>query len=509
MIAVDNLGALFARHGASDKLAFIGLDSGLNEKRYSYADLDGLADGVARSLRDKGLQRGERVAILAANSVESIATALGTMRAGCIVVPINFRFPPKLIDFVIGDSGARLVYCDQARLANVPAGLPRIVFDGAEAASAFSSHLDRGPFETVAPASNETAMILYTSGSTGKPKGVLLSHQSHTWVVKTRLADGMPEDERLLIAAPLYHMNALSLSLLSIAAHATTVLLPEFTAAAYIKAIDRYRCTFLTSVPPMIAMMLREKALLASADLSSVRAIRMGSAPVSESLLARISEVFPQARIENAYGTTEGGPVVFGAHPGGIAVPRLSVGHARPEVATRLIDDAGQESDQGMLQVKSPGLMKGYHQRPDLALPFTADGFYDTGDVFRRDAAGFHYFVGRRDDMFVSGGENIHPGEVERMLEQHPGVLQACVVPVEDDIKGQKPVAFVVARREVALDPDDLKRYALANGPAYQHPRFIWLLDAMPLASTKKIDRQALVADAARRMAAFAAGSAH
>lgn len=506
MSPLENLGALSRRPGDPGKLAFIGLDANLNESRQTYTGLDALADGVARSLRDKGLSRGDRVAILAANSVEFIAAALGIMRAGCVVVPVNFRLTAKQIAFIIADSGARLLYCDPPRLADAPAGLPHVVLDGSGPESAFARQLNRGPFRPLKPAPGEIAMLLYTSGSTGKPKGVLLSHQSHAWIVRTRLADGLREDERLLIAAPLYHMNALALALLSLAAHATTVLLPQFTAAAYSEAIERYRCTLLTAVPPMIAMMLRETALLASADLSSVRAIRMGSAPVSERLLARILEVFPHARIENAYGTTEGGPVVFGAHPRGLPTPRLSVGHARPEVATRLVDEAGQESDLGVLQLKSPGLMKGYHQRPELPLPFTADGFYATGDVFRRDADGFHYFVGRRDDMFVSGGENIYPGEVERMLEQHPGVLQSCVVPVDDEIKGQKPAAFVVARQDATLDPAELKRFALANAPAYQHPRFIWLLDALPL-SSNKIDRQALRAEAARRVAAQRAGS--
>ena len=146
--------------------------------------------------------------------------------------------------------------------------------------------------------------------------------------------------------------------------------------------------------------------------------------------------------------------------------------------------------------------MLGYHNRPDLCAAITADGFYVTGDVFRRDADGFHYFVGRSDDMFVSGGENIYPGDVERMLERHPDVAQACVVPIDDEIKGQKPVAFIVAKPGRAPSEDAIKTFALANAPAYQHPRFVWFLDRLPLASTNKIDRAAL--GAARRRSAFA-----
>ena len=124
--------------------------------------------------------------------------------------------------------------------------------------------------------------------------------------------------------------------------------------------------------------------------------------------------------------------------------------------------------------------------------PLTPDGFYITGDVFRRDSDGFHYFVGRTDDMFVSGGENIYPADVERMLERHPDVAQAAVVPIDDDIKGQKPVAFVVSKPGRRPSEDEIKRFALANAPAYAHPRFVWFVDELPLASTNKVDRALL-----------------
>ena len=139
-----------------------------------------------------------------------------------------------------------------------------------------------------------------------------------------------------------------------------------------------------------------------------------------------------------------------------------------------------------------PGGDERLSQSPGRAPPLTADGFYITGDVFRRDENGFHYFVGRTDDMFVSGGENIYPADVERMLERHASVAQAAVVPIDDDIKGQKPVAFIIRKAGHALSEDGVKQFALANAPAYQHPRFVWFVDELPLASTNKLDRAAL-----------------
>jgi acyl-CoA synthetase (AMP-forming)/AMP-acid ligase II len=319
-------------------------------------------------------------------------------------------------------------------------------------------------------------------------------------VVKTRLGGEDLSRHRYLIAAPLYHMNALALSKLACAAHATIVLLPRFTARGYIEATQRYACTWLTAVPPMIAMMLREQELLEQSDLSSVAFIRMGSAPVSASLMAAIRHALPQASVTNAYGTTEAGPVVFGPHPQGLPQPELSVGYPHPQVQLRLVDGDNRDADQGMLEMKCPAVMLGYHNRPDVPSPITPDGYYITGDVFRRDAQGFHYFVGRTDDMFVSGGENIYPTDIERMLERHPDVAQACVVPIVDAIKGQKPVAFVMVKPGRAPSDDDIKRFALKNAPAYQHPRFVWFVGELPLASTNKVDRHALQALAEERV---------
>ena len=452
-----------------------------------------MANGVARALAKRGLQRGDRVALLSANRAEYIAAYYGIMRSGFVAVPVNFKFPRDTIHFIIRDCRrkARILRC--AARGGLPADIPSVTFG----ATPFDAFLDPGPFDAVTPAQNEPAMFLYTSGSTGTPKGVVLSHQSHIWVVETRLAPGL-DRHRYLIAAPLYHMNALALAKLACAAHATIVLLPQFSAPAYIAAIGQYRCTWLTAVPPMIAMMLRETAALAATDLSSVEFVRMGSAPVSASLMAALHDALPRASVTNAYGTTEAGPVVFGPHPKGLPQPELSVGYPHPLVSLRLVDGGNRDAAQGVLEMKCPALMLGYHNRPDVAPPLTPDGFYITGDVFRRDADGFHYFVGRTDDMFVSGGENIYPADVERMLERHPDIAQAAVVPIDDDIKGQKPVAFVIKKPGRTLDAEAVKRFALANAPAYQHPRFVWFVDELPLASTNKLDRAALHADGGR-----------
>src|SRR5262245_53772643 len=490
MSKFTNLGDLIRRDRDLSKVAIIDLGGEEIPREFSYRQLDAMANGVARALVKRGLARGDRVGILSANRAEYVSAYFGIMRAGLVAVPLNFKFPRHTIHFILRDAGAKLVFCDRQRAPDTPAEIPSVQFGGG-GPDGFDGFIEPGLFDAVVPQPREPAMFLYTSGSTGTPKGAVLPHLSHMWVVETRLAPGL-DRHRYLIAAPLYHMNALALAKLACAAHATVVLLPQFTATAYIEAIGRYRPTWLTAVPPMVAMMLREKAAMAHTDLGSVEFLRMGSAPVSASLMHAIHQALPQAAITNAYGTTEAGPVVFGPHPRGLPQPEMSVGYPHPQVELRLVDGGRRDAGQGVLEMRCPALMNGYHNRPDVKPPFTADGFYVTGDVFRRDAEGFHYFIGRSDDMFVSGGENIYPADVERMLERHPDIAQAAVVPIDDDIKGQKPVAFVVSKPGRRPSEHEIKRFALANAPAYAHPRFVWFVDELPLASTNKVDRALL-----------------
>lgn len=491
----DNLGAFAPEYHHSDRTAFITPLDETQQQEITFRQLHAQADAIGLGLLQYDWPQGSRVAILARNSIDYIASLLGIMRAGLVAVPINFRFPSDTIEKIIADSDSRLLLGDEDQLVRVGNALPKVGFG-----PALSKLQQSGILPIFAPSVEDLALLLYTSGSTGMPKGVRLTHASHRWVVATRLAQRELAGEQVLIAAPFYHMNALALTLLTLASHVTTVLLPQFDSRRYLQAVDRYRCTWLTAVPPMIAMMLREKDLLDSYDLSCVRVIRMGSAPVSESLYQALRHWFSQVSIINAYGTTEGGPVVFGPHPQGITTPSGSPGVAHSAVSLRLRNEAGEDDDEGVLEMKSPALMNGYHQRPEVPEPFSVDGYYITGDVFRRDEQGFYWFVGRRDDMFVCGGENIWPSEVEKLLERHPQVQQACVVPVVDDIKGQKPAAWVISRAGEHPTPDELKRWTLEHGPAYLHPRHIWLTDHFPLAGTNKVDRRALQVEAEQQV---------
>ncbi|WP_158791959.1 class I adenylate-forming enzyme family protein [Granulicella sp. L60] len=492
-----NLGDALWSEGAGNSPALIDLGAGPDPVVYSYDQMHHLRRAIARGLYAQGLTRGDRIAILSANRTEYLAVYLGAMTAGLIPVPINIKFPRSTVDYILKDSGAKMLFVDQARDTPEVRNLPTIVFDEAAGSdSSFSTFLDHGAFGTVEPLHGETALLLYTSGSTGIPKGVELSHQSHLWVLQKRIRSSSSPRLRTLVAAPLYHMNALATAHAALAQGDSVVLLPGFDAQHYVDAIGRYSCNALTAVPTMFSMILKRQDLLDEADLSSVRMIRMGSAPVSPSLFRSLRDLFPEATILNVYGTTEAGPIVFGDHPHGLARPPLSLGYAHPEVELRIEGNSEGEA-QGVLEIRSPALMTGYYDQPELTRKvFTEDGFYRTGDIFRRDPEGFYFYVGRADDMFSCGAENIYPGEVEKTLSEHPAVQEVAVVPVPDEIKGAKPVAFIVLRQGKVTSEQDLKQFALLHAPAYQHPRRIWFVPELPLAGTNKIDKQALLTTA-------------
>jgi len=481
-----NLGAPFIAHANAMRTAFFDLSDAARPRAVSFGELDAMCNAVARGLVQAGLQAGDRIGLLSLNRVEFVSSLLGAMRAGIVPVPVNIKLAAESAHYILRDAGAKHVFLEAAYRKLCPAGMPATEFG-----DAFNAFVDPGAFVLFEPAPDSVAIQTYTSGSTGRPKGVLLTHYGQNWsrlmLAHTR---GTTPDDVILVAAPLYHKNALNAIKQGLTAGAQLVLMPQFNTQRYIEAIGRYRATVISGVPTMMSMVLTRKDLLSEIDTASVRTIMMGSAPSSVQLLRELKTTFPNAEALVVYGVTEGGPVPLGPHPDGKARPSGSIGYPYLGTEAKLVN--GPCPDTGELVLKNPGVLLAYHNMPDETAKRVRDGWYYTGDICRRDADGFYYFVGRNDDMFVCGGENIFPIEVESLLERHPAVHQTHVMPFEHEMKGQVPYAFVVLRKGKQATEDNIKQFALAHGPAYQHPRRVFFLQQLPLAGTNKIDQQQL-----------------
>jgi long-chain acyl-CoA synthetase len=470
----------------SDRPDQVAIVSTVDGRSVTYRELEQLVTSTAAFVASRTTP-GDGVGILAENSIAWVVTFFAIQRAGAVPVPISHRLPAPGVKFVVDDASIVLLFTDDASRPVAPAGVALVALDEVFALPAVDG------FASAVPAPGDLGMILYTSGTTGHPKGVELTQESHLWVIDQTSALVAPNSTRTIISAPLYHMNALTNTQRLLASGGTIVLMPRFDPAEFLRAIDTYAVTDLSGVPPMFAMLANQTELLDTLDRSSVTNIAMASAPASRALFRQLAEWFPAASVTFGFGTTESGPVVFRAHPDGVPTPLESVGVANPAVTLRLVDANGAEvQGEGVLEILSPALMKGYRNRPDLVPPVTADGYHHTRDIFRVDVDGFYFFQGREDDMFVTGGENMFPRAVERVLEAHPAVGQAIVLPVPDEVKGTKPVAFVTFKPGMAATEAELKAHVLASMEPFAHPRRIWTLDEIPLSATNKADRAAL-----------------
>lgn len=535
-----NLGTLHDDHAAvaPDAPALVLPDT---ETTVTYGELSAAVARAGNAVRELGGERGERVALCFENGIEFVAVFFGAMRAGAVPVPVNVQAAPDAVRHVVADSGSQVVLagrgdraqsvaadaaaeCENATVLGTYGGsdsVENVLANGEDTET--DGETDRTGSETprtvdfdarVAAASttldpvdvafDDPALQPYSSGSTGVPKGIVLSHGGAYWNAK-RFAQVNLMDERdvTLVAAPLYHKNAMLNTKTTLLGGGTVVVLASFDAAAAIEAIDDYDVTYLTGVPAIYHYLVEADAALDDYDVSSVEAGSTGSDTVPDPLYDEFEARFG-APLTEGYGLTEGGPMITMTPRWGVK-KRGSAGIPLPEVDARIVDpETGEElppGEAGELLVASPGVAR-YHDLPDVNAERFAerDGkrFLHTGDVVWRDEDDYHYVVGRLDDMLVVGGENVYPVTVENRLAEHDAVSEAVVVSVPHEVKSEVPVAFVVPDGDVT--EADLRQFAIERGPAYAHPRRVFFVDAFPLSGTEKVDRGALESRARRTL---------
>jgi acyl-coenzyme A synthetase/AMP-(fatty) acid ligase len=441
----------------------------------SFKEIQRYTVAIAKMLTDIGYKHGDKISIIGLNSFKFVSVYLGIRLAGMTPVVINHKLSGQQIHYVITHSETRFVFHDEEFLPLLPRTVPTANLNTIDKWLILSDD----EFQFIDDP-QLTALMLYTSGSTGTPKCISVSAESRQWSINSM--PEYPQKARTIVAQPLSHINGLNVVDNIIKNKSPLVLIPKFSVDLYKHAILKTKVSRIAAIPSMLAMLLQDDRNVEDMKSSNVRRIMLSGAPTSEKLYDRISEAFPNAVINLTFGMSESGPGVFDTRG---QVPKMSVGRAKQGNEYKLVDD--------VLWIKTPGLFSGYYKDGDKTnQSYDSDGFFNTRDKFRVDENGFYYFVGRADDMFVSGGENIYPGEVEETLNNHPHIIDSCVIGLDDDIKGTKAYAFVLMDKDVP--ENGIQDWYAENGPAYQIPRRIWKLDEFPVTFINKIDRKALTA---------------
>jgi fatty-acyl-CoA synthase len=456
---------------------------------YDYASLARESRRALEFLRAEGLKPGDRVAVLAHNSADMVLLFLACRAGGLTLCPLNWRLAEAELAAVLADFRPALLFygadfTSAARGLAVACGARPLSL--ADHSRARAATFDPGPRRDL-PEPEAVPLVLYTSGTTGRPKGAMLSNRMIAAnAVHTALGWELGPDDSTVNSAPLFHTggwNVLTLPLLF--AGGAVTLTAKFEASRTAALLRAGRATVLFGVPTMLQSLLAE-------DLkgSSLKFLVSGGAPcpapIVEEFLAR-GFVFKQG-----FGLTEAGPNCFAFPSRDIRRKRGSIGVPMPGTEMKLVDDSGRAADAGELWIRGPHAFSGYLGRPDETAKTLSDGWVRTGDLAQRDADGFYYVLGRKKEMFISGGENVYPVEVETVLYAHPGVLEAAVVGVPHERWGEVGRAFVVPRPGTVLDSADLTAFLDGKLARYKQPKEILIRPSLPKNAVGKILKGAL-----------------
>jgi len=489
-----------------DKTALVFVPTG---ERFAYRQLDERAARCARAwIEGIGLAQGDRIGILAHNRVEFLDNFFAAGKSGIVIVPLGTRLTAHELAFMMRDCGMRALVYDGA-FASVVRELRSLVSIGQWVAldepvdssdlryRELVGALSPAPGARASCNPESTYCLLYTSGTTGKPKGVMLSHRMIAWnAYNTATSWQLREDDVSPIFTPLYHAGGLGAFLLPIFAIGGAIVLHAgFDPTEIWHIIESERCTVVLGVPT-IWKLLMEAPEFASVDLSHVRWLASGGAP----LPLYIIEAFQKRGVvfRQGYGLTEVGVNCFAMSNEDSVRKKGSIGRPLMFTLAKLIDAHGLEveaGDVGELVLKGPHVCSGYWNNADAtAAALDAEGFFHTGDLARRDADGFFTIAGRKKDMFISGGVNVYPAEIEGELLLHPGVRDAAVIGVPDPTWGEVGVAFVVPRTEPGPSASELADFLAARLAKYKIPNeFIWI-DSLPRTAYGKVVKGELVA---------------
>jgi len=471
--------------------------------RHTYADLNATAERWVRALTSFGVKPGDRIATLTGNRVEAIALFFGAIRVGAVLVPLNWRLSAAELARVIGDAAPVMVVGEdrfrslgEAAAAASEVSVRWLDLDR-EAASLLATADTYGSVAHVQAQADAAAMLLYTSGSTGKPKGAILPHrQIYYNAVATTVGWQIGSNDIAIVANPLFHTGGWHVFSTPLWHRGgTVVLFDQFDATAFLDAIAEERVSVAFGVPTQIVMMTQSASW--ARELPSLRFLISGGAPCPEALGDRVRAA--GIRFRQGYGLTECGPNCFAITDEEALRRPGAVGWPSPFLEMRLSSGIGHEESEigepGELLLRGPQMFGGYFNDPVRTTEAVdSHGWLHTGDLAIRDSDGAYRICGRKKDMFISGGENVFPGEVEAALSECPGVGEAVVVGVPDEKWGEVGRAFVVCRSEAPITAEQIIADVRRRLAGYKVPKSVVVVDELPRLGSGKADRAALKA---------------
>lgn len=504
-------------------------------RRVTHGRLLTWSDAFARSLKELGVARGDRVALILPNCPQFAVAYYGLLRLGAAAVPVNPLCTERELEFIFGDAQVKaavvldLFYSRAAaaceRLDRQGAGAPRLITTSladflplhlallyhlrqkvpAEPGLSFKQLIDGPGFGPPAPVDvrREPAVILYTAGTTGRPKGVMLSNFALVANAMHCIAwvHVQPED-RFLTVLPIFHGFGMSVGLNAIMiAGGTTVLLPRYRPEDVLHAIARYRVTLFAGVPTMYIGLINHPRL-ARYDLSSLRGCFVGAAPLPPEVKRRF-EKLTGSRLMEGYGLTEAVTAKC-CNPYRGTNKEGSIGIPFPDTIMKIVDVETGERDlppgeAGELVLKSPDIMLGYLNLPEETSRVIRGGWLYTGDIARMDEDGYFYLVERKKDLIITGGFNVYPREVEDVLYEHPAVKEACVVGVPDEYRGEVVKAFVVLREGQVATAEEIIAHCRRHLVPYKVPREVEFRSELPKSAIGKVLRRELREEAKKQ----------
>lgn len=487
------------------------------DRSWSYREARDDAAALAVALSGLGVEAGDRIAVDLPNWPESVIVTLAAAELGAVVVPLNPGYTSRELQFMLRNSEATVAVTPEQHgetdylqlfeslLVELPA-LQYLVTVGEEdlwyddRIFQFEDLLSSGRGRSWTPAETapeEEFGILYTPGTTGKPKGVVLTHANLVRTARrTAEALSLEPDDRTLCSVPLFHIFGFGAALFTVLCSGSTLLLQErFEASEALELMERHRVTVFHGVPTMFVMALREEGL-EERDLSPLRTGIVAGAPVDERLIRRARREMAEG-LEIAYGLTETSPTVSMTRPSDDEERRsTTVGRPLEGVEVRILDEEGEavpRGESGEIGVRGYNVMQGYFRQPgETASSFTDDGFFRTGDLAIRDEDGYLRVVGRKSDVILRGGYNVHPREVEDHLRSHPAVLDAVVVGVPHDVMGELVCACVHAVEGAIVSEDELREYCESALADYKVPDLVRFYDELPRTPDGKASRREL-----------------